>query len=132
GERRRSFAVVVIVDIEPLAEAEARVERKCSNERAARVAGGLEHRGDGGMRRIEFETSVVAHAMLVRIQTSQYVDMGRKRDDIMRMRVGEDDPLAGSAIQKRRFHAGVAGETDRIRAQPINRYNSDLAGPSGE
>src|SRR5438552_7066895 len=74
-ERGLPFSVVVVINIEALIEAKSRIERKRADERTRRVAGAAQHRGDGFVFRIELESGVVAHAMLIGIQTGQYVDV---------------------------------------------------------
>src|SRR5438132_611361 len=69
------FSVVVVINIEALIEAKSRIERKRADERTRRVGGAAQHRRDRFVFRIELESGVVAHAMLIGIQTGQYVDV---------------------------------------------------------
>src|SRR6185295_17489660 len=84
-ERRRTLAVVVVVDVEAGIESVTRIERIRTDERAGGVAGAMEHRAEALVLRVEFESGVVVDAVLIRIQTSQYVDVRRQRDDVVRV-----------------------------------------------
>ena len=66
------------------------------------------------------------HAVLIRIEAGQYVDVRRQRDDVVRVRVREDDALGREPIEKRRLHARVAGVADGIGAQRVDGDEDDV------
>ena len=125
-KRYGAFAVVVVVDLEALIEAVARVERRGADERAGRVAQAAQHRRNGLVLRVESKPGVLAHAVLIGIEPGQDVGVRRQGDDVLRVRVGEDDPFGRHAIEERRLHARVAGETDGIRAPGVDGDEDDV------
>src|SRR5438874_1347926 len=72
-DRRLSFAVVVVVEIESSSETEAAVEWKCADERSGRVTALMQHRRDRGVLGVENEAGVFANAVLKRIKTGEDV-----------------------------------------------------------
>ena len=80
------------------------------------------------MFRIQFESGVIAHAMLVRIQAGQDVRVGGQGHDVVSVRVREDHPLRRDPVEKRCLHPGVAGEADRVGAKGVDGDEDDVVG----
>jgi len=70
--------------------------------------------------------------VLVGVQAGQDVDVRRKRDDVLRVRVVEDDAFARDPIQIRRCDPGVAGEAERIGAERVDRDENDIGSAGGK
>ena len=98
GPRRIREAVVVLV--ESACEAEPRVERERADERAGPIAARLEDRGERVERCRESEPGVVADPVFGREPAGEDVRVGRKRHDVVCVRVGEAAPAdANRSIQ---------------------------------
>ena len=119
------FPESIVVDVEPLIQAETRVQRKGGDEGTGRVTSLLENRRERTCARREPIAAVLADAVDVRILTGENARVRWQRKDGLRMRKREADAFARKPVERgRRCRAAVRAE--RIRAQCVDRDEENI------
>src|SRR5688572_16108886 len=84
---RAALPVVVVVEVKALIEVETGIERKRRDEGPARITRGTQTLGHGLNLVVQHVSGVLPHAVLVRIETGEDVDVGGEGDDVVSVRV---------------------------------------------
>ena len=124
--RLETLRISLVVDVEAPRQAEARVERKPSDERARRVPLRFQEGRERRERIGKTETFVVPHPVLVRIETREDVRVRRERDDVVGVRLCKDDPFRRQTVEVRRRYARVTRVMGRICAKRVDRHEDDV------
>ena len=120
--------VELVVDVEVVAEAVARVEHVGRDEGARRVAPGLEPPGRRRDPGREAEARVLPDPVLVRKQSGQDVRVRRKGDHVVRVRLTEHPAFGREPVEVRRRPPRIAAEADGIGPERVDRDHDDVAG----
>jgi hypothetical protein len=123
--RRARLAEAIVVDVEPVGQPEARMQRKGADEGSSRVAGLLEQRRSGARLGRQTVAAVVAQAMLKRELAREDARVRRQGEDGVGMREIEADALGGEPIERRRCR-GAAIRTERIGAERVDGDEQDV------
>ena len=116
----------VVVDVEPAAEAEARVQGEGADERARPVSSRLEEGGEGRPVAREAEAGVVAHAVLEGQPAGQDVGVRGQGDDVVGVGLPEDHARGGQAVQVGSRARGRAVGAQRVGAEGVDGDEEDV------
>ena len=118
--------VLVVVDVEPGVQPEARIEHESGDERASAVPGCLQRARERGMTAVETKRSVVADAIDEWIRAGQQRCVRGERQRHMGVGRFEAQSLGGEPIDRRRQTSGATVGAHVIRAQGVDGNQQDV------
>ena len=127
-ERRvgRPFGVSIVVHLETLIDAEARVERKSSHEGSGAVSVLLQYFGQRGDALVQDEGPVVVYPVGEGIHPGEQAGMGGEGQGHMGNRTVEADPLLGQRVDVRRGNLCASVRAEVIRSQGVDGDDEEI------
>jgi hypothetical protein len=126
GDSRAGAPEGVVVDVEPLVEAESGVHGKSTDESGRRVPGGLQDLGEGLHLRGKPEATVVADPMVRGVGPGQDRAMRGQRERALSEDVLESRPLPGKGVERRRRGLASVGRQS-VRPKRIDGHENDAS-----
>ena len=116
---RARVAVEIVVELEPLVDSKARVERKRSQEGRGAIAHALESFRDGGLSIREPIGSVIPDLVRERVPSGKDRCVGRQGDGHVRNGALEHDPAFPQRVGERSFHLSPV-RSEMIRPKGVH------------